>query len=145
MSCESETIDALRESGHRITPQRMMILTLLRHAPGHLSAGDIYDKVREDCPYVDISTVYRTLNVLRDLRLVSETNMGGRDATFEWIGGEPHHHLICRKCDGVTSLDHAYVERLCAQIARDMGFQADLAHLAIFGLCRECQQALVDD
>jgi Fur family ferric uptake transcriptional regulator len=145
MSCEAETIDALRESGHRITPQRMMILNLLRHAPGHLSAGEIYDKVKEDCPYVDISTVYRTLNVLKDLRLVSETQMGRRDASFEWIGDEPHHHLICRKCDVVTSLDHAYVERLGAEIARDLGFQADVAHLAIFGLCRECQQAPPDD
>jgi Fur family ferric uptake transcriptional regulator len=144
MSCESETIDALRESGHRITPQRMMILTLLRHTTGHLSAGDIYDKVREHYPCVDISTVYRTLNVMKDLHLVCETQMAGRDAAYEWVGGKPHHHLICRKCDAAMLLDHAYIERLSDEIARDTGFQADVTHLAIFGLCRECQESLAN-
>jgi Fur family ferric uptake transcriptional regulator len=144
MSCESETLDALRESGHRATPQRMMILTLLRHTAGHLSAGDIYDKVREHYPSVDISTVYRTLNVMKDLRLICETQMGGRDAAYEWVGGKPHHHLICRECDAAMLLDHAYVERFSAEIARDTGFQADVAHLAIFGLCRKCQESLAN-
>ena len=75
MSCESETIDVLRESGHKMTPQRMMILTSLRHAPGHLSAADIFERVKTAYPYVDISTVYRTLTVFKDLRLISETHM----------------------------------------------------------------------
>jgi Fe2+ or Zn2+ uptake regulation protein len=106
MSCESETIDALRESGHKMTPQRMMILTSLRHAPGHLSAAEIFEEVKAAYPYVDISTVYRTLSVLKDMRLISETHMGGGDATFEWVATERHHHLICRKCEHVDRLDH---------------------------------------
>jgi Fur family transcriptional regulator, ferric uptake regulator len=138
MSCESTTVDALRESGHKMTPQRMMILTSLRHANGHLSAAKIFDEVRAAYPYVDISTVYRTLAVLKDMRLISETHMGGGDATFEWVASEPHHHLICRKCDGVTLLDHHYLERLESEIAADLGFLADIDHFAIFGLCAEC-------
>jgi len=145
MSCESETIDVLRESGHKMTPQRMMILTSLRHAPGHLSAADIFDRVRASYPYVDISTVYRTLTVLKDLRLVSETHMGGGDATFEWVGIERHHHLICRHCNHVTLLDHHYLERLGSQIATDLGFRADMDHFAIFGLCAGCQRELAGD
>ena len=142
MSCESKTIDVLRESGHKMTPQRMMILTSLRHAAGHLSAADIFERVKAAYPYVDISTVYRTLTVLKDLRLISETHMGGGDATFEWVGVERHHHLICRKCNGVTLLDHRYLERLGAQIAKDLGFGADMDHFAIFGLCAGCQREL---
>lgn len=145
MSCESETIDVLRESGHKMTPQRMMILTSLRHAKGHLSAAQIFEQVREAYPYVDISTVYRTLTVLKDMRLISETHMGGGDATFEWVASERHHHLICRKCDGVTVLDHHYLERLGAQIAKDVGFRADLDHFAIFGLCPECARESTAD
>ena len=68
MSCETETIDLLRESGHKMTPQRMMVLTSLRHAPGHLSASAIFENVKAAYPYIDISTIYRTLNVLKDLR-----------------------------------------------------------------------------
>ncbi len=138
MTCESQTIDLLRESGHKMTPQRMMVLTTLRHAPGHLSAADIFEDVKRSYPYVDISTVYRTLNVLKELRIVSETHMGGGDATFEWVGVERHHHLICKQCDGVTSLDQEYMDRLGAQIARDLGFAADMDHFAIFGLCAAC-------
>lgn len=142
MSCESETIDVIRASGHKMTPQRMMILTSLRHAAGHLSAADIYEQVKLAYPYVDISTVYRTLTVFKEMRLISETHMGGADATFEWVGIERHHHLICRKCSGVTQLDHQYLERLGAQIASDTGFRADIDHFAIFGLCTACQREL---
>jgi len=145
MSCESETIDALRESGHKMTPQRMMILTSLRHAPGHLSASQIFDEVREAYPYVDISTVYRTLSVLKDMRLVSETHMGGGDATFEWVGPERHHHLICRKCDHVTEIDHKYLDRLGSDISSATGFRADIDHFAIFGLCAQCQREFEHD
>lgn len=142
MSCESETIDVLRESGHKMTPQRMMILTSLRHARGHLSATDIYDKVKEAYPYVDISTVYRTLTVLKDMRLISETHMGTGDATFEWVGAERHHHLICRKCDHVTQIDHKYLDKLGTDIRKVTGFRADIDHFAIFGLCADCQREL---
>jgi Fur family ferric uptake transcriptional regulator len=142
MSCESQTIDVLRESGHKMTPQRMMILTSLRHASGHLTAADIFDRVKQEYPYVDISTVYRTLTVLKDMRLVSETHMGTGDAAFEWVGSERHHHLICRKCNHVAELDHKYLERLGAQINNDIGFRADIDHFAIFGLCAGCQREL---
>jgi Fur family ferric uptake transcriptional regulator len=138
MSCETETIDALRVSGHKMTPQRMMILNSLRHAPGHLSAAEILDSVKVAYPYVDVSTVYRTLAVLKDMRLVSETHMGGGDATFEWVGQERHHHLICRKCNAVVQLDHRYLEALGTQLKADLGFRADIDHFAIFGLCAPC-------
>lgn len=142
MGCESETIDLLRETGHKMTPQRMMILTSLRHANGHMTAAEIFDRVKAEYPYVDISTVYRTLGVLKDLHLIAETDMGVGDATFEWVGIERHHHLICRKCNHVTQLDHHYLADVGSQIAKDMGFRADLDHFAIFGLCAVCQKEL---
>jgi Fur family ferric uptake transcriptional regulator len=145
MSCESETIEALRESGHKMTPQRMMILTSLRHAPGHLSAAEIFERVRTAYPFVDISTVYRTLAVLKDMRLISETHMGGGDATFEWVGPERHHHLICRNCDHVTQIAHKYLDRLGTEIEKATGFRADMDHFAIFGLCAECQRDLTSN
>jgi Fur family transcriptional regulator, ferric uptake regulator len=139
VGCETETVEALRGSGHKMTPQRMIILSTLRHAPGHLTAAAIFERVKADYPYVDISTVYRTLGVLKDMRLVSETDMGGGDAAFEWVGAERHHHLICRRCNGVTQLDHRYLEDLGRQVSSDLGFRADIDHFAIFGLCAECQ------
>ena len=145
MSCESETIDVLRGSGHKMTPQRMMILTSLRHAPGHLTAADVFDHVKAAYPYVDISTVYRTLTVLKDMRLISETHMGTGDAAFEWVGKDRHHHLICRQCNGVTQFDHHHLEVLGDQITRETGFRADIDHFAIFGLCAECAREASGD
>jgi Fur family ferric uptake transcriptional regulator len=117
-----------------------MILSALRHADGHLTASEIYEQVRQDYPYVDISTVYRTLSVLKELRLVSETDMGAGDTMYEWVREHTrHHHLICRGCGEVASLDHKYLEDLGAEILAESGFRPDIDHFAIFGLCAACQ------
>lgn len=139
MSCETETAVALRGAGHKITPQRMLILSTVRHASDHLTASQILDDVRRSYPYIDASTVYRTLASAKELRLVTETDMGSGDYQFEWIGKERHHHLICRSCGDVTSLDNSYLDGLAAALLEQHRFQADLDHFAIFGLCRHCR------
>ncbi len=140
MSCETDTVTVLRNTGQKATPQRLMILGALRHAADHLTATEIHSQVQAAYPYVDISTVYRTLGALKDLRLVSETDMGTGDTSYEWVH-QLHHHLICRRCDAVTSLDHKYLENLGAEITADSGFKPDLDHFAIFGLCAKCRLA----
>jgi len=140
LSCETETVKVLRQSGHKATPQRLMILSALRHADGHLTASDIFEQVRQDYPYVDISTVYRTLTVLKQLRLVSEIDMGSTEYSYEWVHHQDrHHHLICRTCGVVASLDHKYLENLSAEILAESGFKPDIDHFAIYGLCADCQ------
>ena len=139
MSCEQATAQALQESGHRLTPQRLMILSAVRHAKGHIAAAEILEQVKESYPYIDASTVYRTMAVLKQMRLVSETDMGGSEYRYEWIEQVKHHHLICRSCDLVTLLDHKYLARLGKEIYDNYGFQADVDHFAIVGLCAECE------
>ncbi len=138
MSCETETATALKDAGQKVTPQRMLILSSVRHAGGHLTASQILEEVRHSYPYVDASTVYRTLASARELKLVNETNMGSDDNQFEWIGKERHHHLICRSCGEVTSLDNSYLDGLASTLLEDHRFQADLDHFAIFGVCKGC-------
>ena len=138
MSCETETATALKDAGQKVTPQRMLILSSVRHAGGHLTASQILEEVRHSYPYVDASTVYRTLASARVLKLVNETNMGSADNQFEWTGKERHHHLICRSCGEVTSLDNSYLDGLASALLEDHRFQADLDHFAIFGVCKGC-------
>jgi Fur family ferric uptake transcriptional regulator len=142
MSCEETTMQALKESGQRLTPQRLMVASAVRHAEDHVTAAEILEQVKESYPYIDVSTVYRSLSVLKDMRLVSETDMGGGEQSYEWIEQERHHHLICRSCDRVTLLDHRYVHDLGTAIAGEYGFRADMDHFAIFGFCQECRQRL---
>ena len=140
MSCEEAVAQALKDSGHRLTPQRLMILTVLRHAEGHLTAAEILDHVKGAYPYVDVSTVYRTLHLMKDMRLVSETDMGDGEQRYEWVDRVRHHHLICKSCDAEIQLDHKYLKALAAEILADYSFQADIDHIGVFGLCEDCRR-----
>ncbi len=144
MSCETETAVVLRDAGQKVTPQRMLILCTVRHAQHHTTASEILDEVRRAYPYVDASTVYRTLGSAAGLGLVSETKMGSGDTEFEWIGKDRHHHLICRACGGASSLDNSYLDALATALYDELGFQADLGHFAIFGVCQECRHKAQD-
>ncbi|MEX0801264.1 MAG: transcriptional repressor [Dehalococcoidia bacterium] len=140
MSCETETATALKDAGQKVTPQRMLILSTIRHAGDHLNASRILADVHRSYPYVDASTVYRTLAAARELGLVTETDMGSGDNQFEWIGKDRHHHLICQACGAVASLDNSYLDSLASALMDDRGFQANLEHFAIFGLCKTCRR-----
>jgi Fur family ferric uptake transcriptional regulator len=145
LSCEAETVAVLREAGHRLTPQRLLILSILRHARGHVTAAEMLESVRQQYPYVDISTVYRTMSALKDLRLVSETDMGTGEHSYEWADPEPHHHLICRGCGAEVSLDDKYLRSMSRKLLKDYGFRAEPAHLAIFGMCQTCDSKRAAD
>ena len=138
MSCETDTATILRASGQKVTPQRLLILSCARHAGGHITAPQIIESVRAAYPYIDASTVYRTLSSARDLGLVSEMRIGGGDSLFEWIGGNRHHHLVCRICGTVASLDEHHLDELTQTVQRVSGFRADFDHLAIYGICKNC-------
>ncbi len=140
MSCEAEIATALRGAGQKVTPQRMLILGCVRHIGGHITATQILNTVRISYPFIDASTVYRTLAVAKDLRLVSETNLGSGDNLFEWIDTERHHHLICRACGSVSSLEERQLDILATAVEHETGFRADIDHIAIFGTCSECRK-----
>src|SRR5918998_5308631 len=124
MCCDDDTVSVLRRAGQKVTPQRLMVLTALRHRDGHATAGEIFQQVRAAYPYVDISTVYRTLASLKELRLVTETDMGTGDLHYEWAGATPHHHLICQRCQSVVDLEHEHMAALGRTLQDVYGFEA---------------------
>ena len=89
MSCQDHSIQTLRDSGHRLTPQRVLILSTLRGADGHMTASEVLEHVRESYPYIDASTVYRTLGVLKNLRLIAETEHQWRRVGLRVAAPEP--------------------------------------------------------
>lgn len=131
--------DRLRRVGQRVTPQRLVILGALR--PGaHLSADEVFARVEPMVPGVNRSTVYRTLELFRDLGLVSMTDLGGGARQFELID-DPHHHLICHRCGAILELDDQLVAPLRERIRARYGFAPGVDHLAIFGFCAACDRA----
>ena len=128
----------LQERGYRLTPQRLMILEAVEHSRNHVSAEEIFDQVKAKYPYINISTIYRTLELFRDLSIVTETDLGGVKR-YHPAGHGRHHHLVCRLCGSLTELDQDILAPLQGQILREHGFRADLTHLAILGRCARCQ------
>ena len=132
-----ELLSQLGKKGYRLTPQRLMILEQVEAAEGHISAEEIFQRIRERYPNLNISTVYRTLELLKGLSLVTETDMGDGRVRFHTMG-KGHHHLVCSKCGRVTDLAEEELTPLNDLINTRYGFKADLHHLAIFGQCRNC-------
>src|SRR5438128_7463103 len=88
--------ETLRKRGYRLTPQRHMILSVIQEADGHLSIDQITERVQKHNPYVSLSTVYRTLELLRELGLVREVHLPGEQPHYEPVEGTAHHQLVCR-------------------------------------------------
>jgi len=139
MSEQQEILNLLRKNGHRVTPQRVMILGAVQKHGGHMSAEDVYQALQTDHPYVNRSTVYRTLEMLTKEGLVTVTDLGKGPVYYELHSGEPHHHLVCQNCGKIEVFDDALLESLNKALERRYKFQARLEHLAIFGLCGKCQ------
>lgn len=135
----SETEVMLRGLGYRLTPQRPMIVEAVRNSDEHICAEEVFQKVRERYPHVNISTVYRTLELLKELGLVTETDLGEGRVYYHWAEKGHHHHLICQSCGRLTALEDSVLDSLQGTLRERYGFRANLSHLAIFGLCSECQ------
>lgn len=132
--------DALSLRGYRMTPQRMMIVAAIENAENHISAEDIFKQVTAKYPNVNISTVYRTLELLENLGLVTKTEMGIGCIVYHPLEKGHHHHLICRECGNIINLDESVLNPLQESLLRDYQFTADLHHLGIMGLCAGCKQ-----
>ena len=122
-----------------MTPQRMMVLAAIENSDHHVSAEEIYAQVITRYPHLNISTVYRTIELLEELGLVTKTDMGDGRVRYHSIKKGHHHHLVCQKCGRIIDLDESVLSPLRSALSREYGFDADLRHLAIFGRCSKCR------
>jgi Fur family ferric uptake transcriptional regulator len=141
MACEKVFLQKLRTRGLRLTPQREMILSAMHEMEGLATAEAIHDRLQPMTSAVDISTVYRTLDLLQELDIVASVDPGDGQHRYELLGVHgPHIHLICRSCGKVTGVDLEVALPLGEQLEARYGFLADLDHLSITGLCRTCAE-----
>ena len=140
MSPPEYIVSKLSELGYRLTPQRMMIVSAIEKSDDHISAEEIYAQVVAKYPNVNISTVYRTLELLKRLGLVTETDFGGGRVRYHPAGKGHHHHLVCQECGAIIDLDESVLSSVKDVLLREYGFVADLRHLAIFGRCINCSE-----
>lgn len=127
----------LRERGYRLTPQRQLVLEAV-DVLDHATPDAILAQVRLTASGVNISTVYRTLELLEELGLVSHAHLGHGAPTYHLAGRHHHLHLVCRDCEKVTETDTEIAEPLIGSLREQHGFDTDLKHFAIFGRCADC-------
>lgn len=137
MSCAQK----LQEKGYRLTPQRVMVIDALHSVDQHISAEEIYAQVRNKYAFANISTVYRTLELLKELDLVNEIDIGDGRVRYHPAEKGHHHHLICNNCGKIIDLPESTLLPLIEILDRDHQFKADLKHLAVFGICNDCQSS----
>ncbi len=132
-------INALRNLGYRITPQREMIVEALAHSPHHVTAEEIYGQVHARARAVNIATIYRTLDLLVEHGLASRAGLQDGRVVYAASNHGPHLHLVCRACGSVIDASQEMLSSLEGQIRQRYEFAADLQHLTIAGLCNSCQ------
>jgi Fur family ferric uptake transcriptional regulator len=130
----------LRSRGLRLTPQRQMILEAV-YDLGHATPDQVHGWVAKRVAGVNITTIYRTLELLEELDLVSHTHLSHGAPTYHSTAEEQHVHLVCRSCSHVAEVPPAMLAELAAELKSSKGFRVDIGHVALFGLCAMCEEA----
>ena len=137
----SQTWDAaLRASGYRVTPQRQLVLEAVTKL-NHASPEEIFAEVHQRAQGVNVSTIYRTLELLEQLGLVTHTHLGHGAPRYHLAAEAQHVHLVCRDCGRVTEVAPEAARPLVTALDEQEGFETDVGHLTVYGTCRDCRMS----
>lgn len=137
-------VQRLRSRGLRVTPQRAMILRAIEEKPGHITAEEVHAAVRRVSPYVNLATVYRTLDLLRELDLITVADMGTGATHYALRSHANHHHAICRNCRHSIEFPPDLLHEFVAGLRERYGFCVDADHIVVFGTCKRCAERAPD-
>jgi Fur family ferric uptake transcriptional regulator len=136
----TDVIDVLRDRGLRMTPQRRAIVAEIMRTQGHISPTALARRVQGDMPGVNASTIYRTLALLEEVGVLAHAHLES-GAEYHKAEEAGHVHLTCSNCGAEDDLSMKEAQALVRVIGRHRGFQPDLTHFAISGLCADCRAA----
>lgn len=136
---KAEITQALCEAGYRLTRPRLAIVNVLENSDDRLSPKEIYDRGKAIYEPLGLVTVYRTLEILNDLRLVRRVHTGGQCHDYA-LAREDRHYLVCRRCDRVSEFPCDGLEHLIEEIQDQTGYAIETHLLELTGLCPSCQE-----
>ncbi len=131
----------LRARGHRLTPRRLVVVSVLAASKGHVTGDEVLLKVQALHPSTNKTTVYRTLELLSDLGFVAVTDLGSGRLEYELLG-KPHHHLVCEKCGSRVEVEDDLLQPLRSSLMERYGYTTTLDHFALFGVCPGCRSTI---
>ncbi len=131
----------LRLADLRVTPQRVLLLEIIRDSAGHLDADAIYRLARDRHPRLSLSTVYRTLSLLKEMGLVRELDFDEEHHHYELCDTREckHYHLYCLECGTIIEFESPLVKALTDQLAQDYAFEIADCQVAVSGVCARCR------
>ena len=132
-----EVVDRIRAAGGRITPSRRAILTALVRSPHHPDAETLAAAARAIDPKVHVATVYRTLETLQEMGVITHVHFGHGRSTYH-LSTDTHHHAVCEECGAVTEIDSAPMRHMADEVLAAHGFQVNTHHFALVGRCSAC-------
>lgn len=135
----------LRAAGKRLTPQRKLVLAILDQAKGHPNAGhldayDIYERGRSRDASLSLSTVYRTLSLLKETGVVQELHLDEEHHHYELDSKDEHSHLVCLACGRVIEVDSTVFSEAAIAAAEAHGFEVASTQVELAGYCADCQR-----
>lgn len=131
--------DYLAANNLKLTHQRKVILRAFLSSEFHVSAEELYEKLKKTTPGIGLATVYRALNVFRDCGLAQQRQFGDGQSRYEHKVDHRHHdHLVCQKCGKITEFENHHIEELQQEVARDKGYLIFTHKLELYGLCSSC-------
>jgi Fe2+ or Zn2+ uptake regulation protein len=130
----------LRAAHKRITPQRRLVLGILADADRHLDAQDIYERGRSQDARLSLSTVYRTLSVLKETGVIRELHLDQDHHHYELDERDEHSHLVCLSCGRVIEVDSEPFAEAAAAVGDTHGFEIASAQVELAGYCARCRQ-----
>ncbi|MFT9450750.1 Fur family transcriptional regulator [Liquorilactobacillus ghanensis] len=147
MALQSEELSRiekqLHQAGLKLTPQRRAtVKTLLRLHESHLSAEELFAKVKEAEPEIGLATVYRTLEVLAELRVVNRVSFEDGITRYDLRtedSGHFHHHLLCQVCGRVEEIHEDLLLDVEQKVEQDYGFKVADHRLTFLGICAKCR------
>ncbi len=139
-----ETMDyegIMHRAGHRVTPQRVMILDAGCEGGGHTTLKQVFIRLRKMDDRIDRSSVYRTLKLFVALGLVVSAETLAGEVVYEIPKSRPHHHLICRTCGREQEIGQEAMAGMFALVEERYGFKVETDHLVLQGVCAACRAA----
>lgn len=132
-------VKALHDKGYRVTPQRLIVLDAVCAHQGHATLADIQVSVYEMDPTIDRSTIYRALDVLQEVGLIVEAEIGETGKVYRVAGEADHLHLVCVSCGQVMTVNVDDMMPFLQHFRDTYGFDVQSDHLVLKGFCQDCR------
>lgn len=136
-----DVLDVLRSEGNRVTTSRRLLIACLVEAEGHLTVEEIAEELQRRAPDIHLSTIYRNLDELERLGVVSHSHLGHGPATYH-LATKVHGHLVCEDCGTTIEAPDEIFAQLAAMVLDRHGFVIDPHHFAVLGRCAACSARL---